>query len=183
MRSVACDRRLWHGGRRARVRTNAYHHAAVRVADIERAGAFYVAALGGRWTVRPIAVEGEILERAYGPYRGLKVKLALIGFAQGYVELCEFLEPRVGRVERPSPGGPFPHVAVHVDDLDEARRLVEANGGRILSEPGGGLAAEAGQRFFFCEDPDGNALEVCSYTIEDSIARLLAGFPEGRPTP
>ena len=65
------------------------HHVGLQVSDLDRAGAFYVAALGARWLVMPLAFEGPGAVQAMG-HDGVKLRLAMLGLGDAMLELFEF---------------------------------------------------------------------------------------------
>ena len=58
--------------------------------------------------------------------------------------------------ETPEPGTAWDHLALVVDDVDEAFERIENHG--VVSEPGDQPAA--GSRTAFIEDPDGHVVEL-----------------------
>ena len=61
------------------------------------------------------------------------------------------------------------HHAFQVEDLEETRRIVEANGYQVKRS---GIRYD-GQAYFFIEDPDGNSVEFCT----------LSGYAPAPPRP
>jgi predicted enzyme related to lactoylglutathione lyase len=76
-----------------------------------------------------------------------------------YEQLEDSLKPAVNR-----PG--FGHLAFEVDDVQEARKLVEANGGGVIGEIVT-LTTKAGSRVTWCymTDPEGNIIELQSWSL------------------
>ncbi len=162
--------------------TRLHTHIGVRVADQQRAARFYIDALGGRWLIRPFEVSGERAEHLYGGPKGVRVLVCHIGFGDGAIELCEFLEPRVtARPERTSPGGPFPHCGVAVDDIDATYGRIEPAGGRLLSDLVWSVSPDSGRSIFFCEDPDGNVMEISSSGLDESVRLIHERLPHTVP--
>ena len=75
-----------------------------------------------------------------------------------YNQLEPFGKPTVNR-----PG--FGHIAFEVNDVKEARRLVEANGGGVIGEIVT-LTTKAGTKVTWCymTDPEGNIIELQSWS-------------------
>ena len=59
------------------------------------------------------------------------------------------------------------HVAFQVEDLDAAVRALQAAGARLLGEPqvvaADQVSYSSGKRLVYCQDPEGNLLELCAY--------------------
>jgi len=166
------------------IRTDFHTHVGVRVADLRRAASFYIDVLGGRMLTLPFEVTGPRAEHIYGGPPGVRVFACHVQFETGAIELCEFVEPRVPeRQRRPSPGGPFPHVGLRVSDVVAAHARVEPAGGRLLSEIVWSVDENSGRSIFFCEDPDGNALEVSSGNLDSSVSLIHAHIPSAVPSP
>ena len=134
------------------------HHAGISVPDLDRALAWYCAALGlrpgYRFEVPPLALRG--------------------GFALGDddagVELIELAGsvPGVPKSDPPSANAVhgFNHVCFRVADLEAAyARLLEHGAGAVW---GPRVAPEPGVRMAYVTDPDGNLIElVASAASED----------------
>lgn len=80
------------------------------------------------------------------------------------LELFEYLGPDQRDAANPSDLG-WQHLALYVDDLDDALARVEAAGGTRNSDPRDlrGLEAGAGNRFVYTRTPWGSTLELVSY--------------------
>jgi predicted enzyme related to lactoylglutathione lyase len=135
----------------------ANQHVGIAVPDIDRAGEFYIEALDGRWLWEPVLMEGkEAAKTGIAP----AFKCGMIGFSNGCLELFELIG-----VERPQPAM-VPHFALHVDDVEEARRRIEAAGGRSLwDEP-----LHVGEMTcIYSADPDGNVIELLDTDLEGLV--------------
>jgi lactoylglutathione lyase len=153
----------------------AFHHVGLQVEDIERAGAFYCDALGGRWLVRPVAFEGRGAEQAIGTGA---FRLALVSLGDGAVELFELDSSTAPDWARRPRDARLPHLAVRVDDTDAALERVEAAGGRRLWPAVDRLGAA---RVIYVADPDGNVVELLDRPPSDIAAALLRWFPAAVP--
>jgi glyoxylase I family protein len=80
-----------------------------------------------------------------------------IGFV--FIDVGSTTIELINKPDAPAPDskpGPFDHLALHVEDIDEAFQELVAKGVRIRSEPRN--FKEVRYCFFF--DPDGNAIEL-----------------------
>ena len=154
---------------------NVCQHVALRVGDLDRAARFYIDAFGGRYLAMPFVIEDPEMEGLFGGHAGLKVKVCILGFDEGVIELFQFLEP-----SRPTaPEGPDPK---HAD------ALVRAGGGRgDCPGPGRGARGEAGAadgglervQVLYCYDLDGNVFEMLDSSMEDTAERTFESVPRG----
>jgi catechol 2,3-dioxygenase-like lactoylglutathione lyase family enzyme len=153
------------------------HHVGLQVSDIDRAGAFYVAALGARWLVKPLAFEGPGAVQAMG-HEGVQLRLAMLGLGDAMLELFEFTgDARPAWAERPHDRR-LPHLAVHVEDTDATLARVEANGGtRLWPE----VDRFGRARVIYVQDPEGNVVELLDKPPADIAGALLRWFPEATP--
>lgn len=161
------------------MKVSANHHPAFRVADIERAGRFYIDALGGHWARMPALMEGDEAVLVMGGTPNCRFKVAHIGFDEGIIELFQFLEPSHDTGMIPPAEGGIIHYAFYVDDVPEALARVEREGGRrywpeIRDMPGG-------FQVIYVTDPDGNVLELLDIRIEPLVDVLNEQDPENRP--
>jgi catechol 2,3-dioxygenase-like lactoylglutathione lyase family enzyme len=157
--------------------TPALHHVGLQVSDIDRAGAFYCEALGGRWLSRPITFEGPGAEQAMG-LEGVRLRLGIVGFEAGSVELFEFLgdvAPEWARLPREAR---LPHLALHVEDTDATLARVEAAGGRRVWPA---VDRFGPARVIYVSDPDGNIVELLDRPPSDIAGALIRWFPDAAP--
>jgi lactoylglutathione lyase len=153
------------------------HHVGLQVSDIDRAGAFYVAALGARWMVMPLAFEGDGAAQAMG-HEGAKLRLAMLGLGEAMLELFEFTGDDVPEWARRPRDGRLPHLAVLVEDTDAALERVEAAGGRRIWPE---VDRFGRARVVYVTDPDGNVVELLDKPPADIAGALLRWFPEATP--
>lgn len=152
-------------------------HIAIRVADIERAARFYVDVFDGRYLTRPFTISGPELEPLFGGHEGLEVRVCLLGFEKGSIELFEFLHPRVP-LERPDQTrANLVHWCIQVDDVRAMLAKVEAAGGRA-EHP---VLDWGGADVVYCRDLDGNVFELISTSMAGAAERSIAMFPEAAP--
>lgn len=118
-------------------------HTMIRVIDADRSIAFYDAAFGFKESHR-LDFSDFALIYLRDPESGFEVELTL----------------NKGRTEAYTHGDGYGHIAVIVDDLEEAHQRIKALGhwlGEIIDfAPDGERVAQ----FFFCKDPDGYEIEV-----------------------
>jgi catechol 2,3-dioxygenase-like lactoylglutathione lyase family enzyme len=159
------------------VTTSAHHHVAVRVADIERGAQFYIDALGARWLALPFELEGPEIADLWGGHEGLKVKICLLGFDEGGIELFQFVSPQHGT----GPGDPaadrIMHWGMQVDDVRGTLARVEEHGGSAVHE----VLNWGGKDIVYCRDPDGNIFELVSTPFEENVRLTLEVMPDATP--
>ena len=153
------------------------HHVGLQVSDVDRAGAFYEAALGARWMVMPLAFEGPGAAQAMG-HDGVKLRLAMLGLGDAMLELFEFTGEVVPEWAQRRRDSRLPHLAVQVDDTDEALTRIEAAGGtRLWPE----VDRFGRARVIYVADPDGNVVELLDKPPADIAGALLRWFPDATP--
>jgi catechol 2,3-dioxygenase-like lactoylglutathione lyase family enzyme len=148
------------------------HHVAVRVADLERSVAFYVAAFGGRQRTRPVTLTGAFPEKIYGGGPGCTVRLCHVGFAHGAVELFELSPPRPPFTAPQADAG-IMHAAFQVDSVHQTADAVVDAGGAVVGE----VIDWGGKPFAYCTDPDGNVLELAEVSCEETYGLVEKVFP------
>jgi catechol 2,3-dioxygenase-like lactoylglutathione lyase family enzyme len=140
------------------------HHAGISVPDLDRALAWYCAALGLRpghqFEVPPLKLRG--------------------GFALGDgdtgVELIELAGsvPGAPKLDPPSANAihGFNHVCFHVADLDVSYARLLAHGAGAVWDPRD--SPEPGMRMAFVTDPDGNLIELVAPVAPAALAATEA---------
>ncbi|MCE3551657.1 VOC family protein [Pseudonocardia sp. RS11V-5] len=144
------------------------HHLGVRVADLDRATAFY-RALGAVPLAEPLTLGGRAAGLAMNAPRGTSVRIALLGFPDGSgVELFEF-DPDPEWCGPIDAAARLPHLGIRVDDVDAALAAAEAAGGRRLwPEP----SHWGSVRVVYLCDPDGTVLELLDGPLVD-VAKVI----------
>jgi glyoxylase I family protein len=136
-----------------------FSHVTVRVADMERALAFYRDGLGLR-VIFDVRLGGPGLEAVTGAAGagGRMVGLVVPGAGKVCIELLGFDHPKS---ERPPPGRftGYSNVSLSVDDVDAAYEACVARGLRPLQKP----VLVGGVKMFFLADPDGTPLEIIQF--------------------
>jgi catechol 2,3-dioxygenase-like lactoylglutathione lyase family enzyme len=157
------------------------HHIAVRVSNLERAGQFFIDALGANWLTEPLPIDKSACHYLFaGPPNGT-ARFAFVGFNspdQPAFELIEFVEPRI-------PVGPsntwednFMHCCFTAPDVEGTLARIEAAGGQRFREikkfpdP----APELSQVYF--RDPDGNLFQLLSEPLGAVVDRLRLQYAE-----
>ncbi len=115
------------------IKVRAFSHTAVRVSDAERAKSFYENVLGLKQIGRP----------------NFRFGGAWYGVGGNQIHLISS-EKREGGID---PLGP--HIALEVEDFDEAKRTLEEQGIEYLEAP----SNMAGRQLWLL-DPDGNTIEL-----------------------
>jgi catechol 2,3-dioxygenase-like lactoylglutathione lyase family enzyme len=162
------------------MKVSANHHPGIRVSDIDRSAQFYIDALAGHWQTRPWLMEGPDAEQVMGGLSGVRFKVCHIGFDEGTIELFQFLDPVHDVPElHPAQHGII-HFAFQVDDVPEALRRVEDNGGKRYWPEVRDMAL--GFQVIYVTDPDGHVLELIDVSILDLVQRLAASDPAIDPS-
>ncbi len=161
------------------MRVNVCQHVALRVSDIDRSAQFYLEAFGGRYLTQPFVIDDPEMAGLFGGHAGLKVKVCILGFDEGVIELFQFLEP----VRPTAPEDPtrsmLMHWCVQVDDVEASLARVEALGAKTVQP----LGDWGGSKFVYCYDLDGNVFEMLDSSMEETALRTIELFPEAKPTP
>jgi catechol 2,3-dioxygenase-like lactoylglutathione lyase family enzyme len=157
--------------------TSAHHHVAVRVADMERAATFYIEALGARWLAKPFTLEGDEIAQLWGGHAGLRVRVALLGFDEGGLELFEFEHPVHPTGDTDPPADRIMHWGLRVDNVRDALARVEAAGGKAVHP----VLEWGGNDIVYCRDPDGNVFELITTPFEENVRATLEVIPDARP--
>jgi len=156
---------------------NACQHIAVRVGDIERSARFYLDVFDGRYLTLPFEVDGPQMEGLFGGHAGLRVKVCLLGFDQGVVELFQFLEPLAPTGPEDPTRSMIMHWGFQVDDVAASLARVESLGGRTVQP----MMDWGGANFVYCYDLDGNVFEIMETSVDDTVRRTLDMFPDAAP--
>jgi catechol 2,3-dioxygenase-like lactoylglutathione lyase family enzyme len=167
--------------------TNAVNHIAVSVTDIHRAMSWYRDVLGMTVLVKPIEVAypppnkqdggnddnragiSERVKAVFGPAFS-KLLISHLSSSNGVgIELFQFIEPKAERrigdsnFEYWKTG--FFHIAITDPKIEELAARIASNGGKKRTEVTE-LAPGSGKKICFCEDPDGNIIEIYSHSYE-----------------
>jgi catechol 2,3-dioxygenase-like lactoylglutathione lyase family enzyme len=157
------------------------HHAALRVKDLERSVRFYVDALDAAVLTAPIEQRGRFIQTVFGASEPLHVRMCLLGFETGGLELWQFLEPQRELPPSDQPAVGLMHFALEVGDVSDTLRRVQAAGGRArcpVSRIGGTV-----DDFVYCEDLDGHVFELLEAPLSVIAASIIALMPEAAPVP
>ena len=129
-------------------------HVGLRVRDLDRAKRFYQAL--GFSEVKCLTVPDKMAA-------GLLGLTPPIGFEAAYLQNNRFIlqlitfsgYPAPDEPERGMTGAGLTHLSIAVDDMAQAQAAVQAAGGTIVADPGGGFAC-------MVRDPEGQLLELLS---------------------
>ncbi len=160
------------------MQTSANHHPGIRVTDIDRSARFYMDVFDGHWLTLPFVIEGDFAEVVMEGPPGVSFKVCHVGFDDGCVELFEFIEPAYPADPVHPTRGNFIHFGFQVDDVDEALRRVEANGGkRIWPE----VNPWGSAKVIYVKDPDGNILELTDASLQQIVDLTIEAMPHADP--
>jgi len=165
---------------------NAVNHIAVSVTDIHQAMRWYRDILGMTVLVNPIEISfppsnpkdsetSELVRRVFGPKFG-RLLICHLSSANGVgIELFQFIEPKAERRARDTNfeywRTGFFHIAVTDPLIEELAERIETSGGKKRTEVME-LAKGSGKKICFCEDPDGNIIEIYSHSYEQFWSNL-----------
>ena len=151
-------------------------HTAIRVANLERASAFYVAAFDAQPLTNPFILEGDFAEAMMNGPIGVRFKMRHLQCAGGVIELFEFLSPVSPTRLLHATESSLLHIGMRVNDVDAvAARVVDAGGSLIMP------VTQWGQwKLTFCTDLDGNVLEIADGSIQELVRATAESFPEAR---
>lgn len=158
------------------------YHVGLWTNDHEASIRFYLEAFDGKLLTVPYELSGERAEQLYRT-PGVRMLICHIEFPDGGgVELCRPLSPPREMPGRETRNGiPLPHVGLRMKEIERAYAAVEPAGGRLLTDLITSVSPGSGRHVFYCEDPDGNVVEVVTSGFEESIALIHAARPESVP--
>src|SRR5262245_5953790 len=115
---------------------DASQHIALRVSDIDRSARFYIEAFGGRYLTLPFEVEGPEMEGLFGGHAGLRVKVCILGFDDGIIELFQFLDPERSTGAEDPTRAMLMHWCLEVDDVEASVERVLSLGATLVQPVG-----------------------------------------------
>jgi len=164
----------------------AINHIAVSVTDIHQAMRWYQDILGMTVLVNPTEISfppsnprdlntSERVRTVFGPNFG-RLLICHLSSANGVgIELFQFIEPkaerRAGDTNFEFWRTGFFHIAVTDPFIEDLADRIETNGGKKRTEVME-LAQGSGKKICFCEDPDGNIIEIYSHSYEQFWSNL-----------
>ena len=147
----------------------------ITVADVERSVAFYRDVLGFE-RHDDSRLTGEAWDRLYG-IEGAQRRVVGMRLGEERIELVQWLTPRGRPVPRDSRSQDrwFQHIAIIVNDMDQAYRELQRHGVERISPAPQRLPdsnpAAGGIRAFYFKDPDGHPLELLQFPADKGNAR------------
>jgi catechol 2,3-dioxygenase-like lactoylglutathione lyase family enzyme len=166
--------------------TNAVNHVAISVTDIQQALRWYRDVLEMSVLVNPIEIsyppskpeDAEISERVrtvFGSKFG-KLLICHLSSANGVgIELFQFIKPIAERRENDTNfefwKTGFFHIAITDPKIEELAERIALTGGKKRTEVME-LSTGSGRKICFCEDPDGNIIEIYSHSYEQFWANV-----------
>ena len=141
-----------------------FGHVALAVKDLDKAILWYQNVLGFQLTKKPVEIDtdtsplGEIAKTLFGSdIKKLRIAQMTMRNQVG-LELFEFVLPRSEDTDNDDfRKSGFLHICVISTDIDELVKKLEENGGKVKVEYS---YPNSRQKVVFCEDPDGNIIEI-----------------------
>jgi catechol 2,3-dioxygenase-like lactoylglutathione lyase family enzyme len=156
----------------------ANQHVGIRVASISRAGVFYEQVFDARFVVRPFIVAEEFARVVMEGPEGVAFRCAMLAIGGSHLELFEFIDPAWPTEPIHPTRGNLLHLAIQVDDVDEAVRRVEGAGGsRVWPDVNTWGTSHA----IYVRDPDHNTIELLDVSFVEMARITLDVFPECDP--
>ena len=142
-------------------------HIGITVPDLDEAHQFFTEVLGAEYMYRlgPYQHDDDWMSRQLNvDDRAVMERLHFYRLGgQAIFEVFQYAAPeRASRPPRNSDVGGH-HVALYVEDLDEAVKALHANGLTVLGEPVTSSGASTGQRWIYFLSPWGMQFELVSY--------------------
>ena len=143
------------------MKVKTFDHMAVTVSDTERALEFYVGKLGLRLAENH-QLEGDKVDEANGlrGARAQSTRLLAPESPEVLIDLLEYYEPEGRTHITPMGSVGSCHFALVVDDLPGAVEELKAKGVPFISGPVNFELTEGSVSVCFCQDPDGNYVEL-----------------------
>jgi len=154
--------------------TSAYHHVALRVANLDRSTRFYEQVFGGEVVVE-LELAADFVHSIFGGPEGSTGHNRVIDFGGWAIEIFELV-----------PGRPVPethqtevglmHFCAWVDDVPATVERVKAAGG-LARFP---IRPWQGHHFVYVEDVDGHVIELLDATVQQcaELSRTGGGVPD-----
>ncbi|MGH2944896.1 MAG: VOC family protein [Solirubrobacteraceae bacterium] len=148
-------------------------HVGITVPDLDLAVRWYSHVIGfdvmvpAHSIVRDEGHPGRVAADVLGPEFGALRQAHLVGANGAGLELFEFVEPPVGRLESSRPywsTGPW-HVCIVDPDVEATAEAIRRSGGDRTSRVWR-LFDDEPYEMTYCEDPFGNIVEIYSHSYE-----------------
>jgi catechol 2,3-dioxygenase-like lactoylglutathione lyase family enzyme len=143
------------------------HHFGMTVADIRETQEFYARHFGFGGSDESITITDDWFGTGVD-HEGAQVKIGWLRRDDAVIELHEYIQPSETRRLKPDITDiAAPHIAFKVDDIDEIREQLLAEGVRFYSAPvevtsDGSASQLGGIKWCYCEDPNGYIVEIFS---------------------
>ncbi len=157
------------------------NHVGITVSDIEKGIEFYTMTFGLVLIMGPFVMEtsegllGEICSDLFDE-NFKKGRIAHLASANGTgIELFDFQDPAVERrdnnFEYWKTGSGIFHICMTAPDIEAMAERIVKNGGRHRSKVWQVFGESEPYKLTYCEDPDGNIIELYSHSYEQMLAR------------
>ena len=130
------------------------HHTGITVSDLDRSIEFYTR-FGFELEER-LSESGPEVDEGTG-VKGAYMHCAMLLRDDMRLELIEYAAPEGAPAALPNNGIGAAHIAIQVEDIDEAVAQLRADGIRFTSDP---IDHESGLRWVYMKDPDGITAEL-----------------------
>jgi catechol 2,3-dioxygenase-like lactoylglutathione lyase family enzyme len=150
------------------------HHFGMTVASIEETQEFYARHFGFGGSDESITITDDWFATGVD-HEGAQVKIGWLRRDDAVIELHEYIRPSDNRRLKPDITDiSAPHIAFKVDDIDEVREHLLADGVRFYSAPvevtsDGSASQLGGVKWCYCEDPNGYIVEIFSEPAAGAI--------------
>jgi catechol 2,3-dioxygenase-like lactoylglutathione lyase family enzyme len=146
------------------------HHVGMTVRDLRASIEFYCTFVGCRVRSQSGAASGAEVEILTG-VPGAEVAFADLDVpGGGYLELIQYLAPRLAPLRQDRPQSGHTHLAFSTEDVDAIYRRLLERGVAVTSPPVTLVDPDSewdGARAFYATDPDGRTIEfVCHSSLE-----------------
>ncbi len=154
------------------------HHVALRVAEFERAAAFYCQVFGAELLAMPATIGPPKAARIVSGPPQTSLRLGMVALPSG--PFIEFFQVDADKPEPARPYPSLPHVGLQVDSVPAALERAESLGGRRLWDE---ILCVGEAQIMYLLDPDGNSIDMVDVPSSAVIGSFLERNPEAVPSP